>query len=191
MKIGTAPKITVGAIGIIALLFIGISVHQIILPTSEVLKDVPPSVQAPTTTFTPRRFTEMDTNSETENRENQPKISAKEMQELEELFAQPDEADGQAEVDTLQPKTESKTEHTPTDTDALAEHPDQLPFESAEDVMNAYVEAFKNVDSDKIHSLLIGTAREQFHGNITTVVTTKEVPRNDRGANTGVNTANI
>ena len=178
MKIGTAPKITVGAIGIIALLFIGIGVHQMILPKSEVLTDASPSVQSPTTTFTPRRFTQMDTNNlETENRENQPQISAKEMQEPEDRFAQPDESDAQTEVDTRQPETESETEHTLTTPDALVEHADQLPFESAEDVMNAYVEGFKNVAFDKIHSLLIGTAREQFHGNITTAVTTKKVPK--------------
>ena len=38
------------------------------------------------------------------------------------------------------------------------------PGQSAEDVMNAFVKAFKNLDSETIRSMLIGNARETFEG---------------------------
>lgn len=37
--------------------------------------------------------------------------------------------------------------------------------QSAEDVMNAFVEAFKNLDAETIHSMLIEDARETFEGD--------------------------
>ena len=69
MKIGTAPKITVGAIGIIALLSVG--VHQVILPKFEG-KNTASSVQ---TDASSKERVETEANQETKNRQPRHQIS--------------------------------------------------------------------------------------------------------------------
>ena len=160
MKIGTTLKITVAAIGIVGLLCIGIGVHQIILPKFGASTDTRSSVQ----TTAPSGLAETDVNQEKENRENQnqPQISAKEMEQINNFFAQLDAADAQVEADTLQSVTESETEYAPTDTDASAESTDQLTTQSAEDVMNTYLEAFKTRDFEVMGVLMTGAAKERL-----------------------------
>ena len=152
MKIGTASKITVGAIGILALIFVGIGVHQIILPKD--VKDTASSVQP---TAPSEELVETDTNQEADNRENQPQISDQDMEQINNFFAQLDETDMQSDTGTAQSPTESKTEPATTDTDASTE--DTEP--SAEEMMTAYVEAFKNGDFEALFPLVTGTATKQ------------------------------
>ena len=165
MKIGTTLKITVTAIAIVALIFIGIGVHQIVLPKFSASKDTSSSVQTPITTSTPTTLTpkeraQTDANQETENRENQRPISAEERQQIENFFSQFEETEAQSEADTPQPPTESESEIEPasTDTDAASEPTEQ----SAEDVMNAFVEAYKNFDVEAMLPLVTGVAKEEL-----------------------------
>ena len=155
MKIGTAPKITLGAIGLVGLLFIGIGVHQIILPKFSGSKDTVASVQAEAPSA---EIVEMDTNQETENRENQPQISDQDMEQINNFFAQLNVADTQSDAGTVQSATESKTELATTDTDATSEDTEQ----SAEDVMNAYLDAY-NTNSEK--SNLFCSINEKWKGS--------------------------
>ena len=102
----------------------------------------------------------MDTNQETENRENQPQISDQDMEQINNFFAQLNVADTQSDAGTVQSATESKTELATTDTDATSEDTEQ----SAEDVMNAYLDAYKNVDFEALLPLATGTARKNLEG---------------------------
>ena len=152
MKIGTAPKITVGAIAIVGLIFVGIGVHQIILPKD--VKDTASSVQP---TAPSEELVETDTNQEADNRENQPQISDQDMEQINNFFAQLDETDMQSDTRSTQSPTESKTAPATTDTDMSTE--DTEP--SAEEMMTAYVEAFKNADFEALFPLVTGTATKQ------------------------------
>ena len=83
------------------------------------------------------------------------------MRQIEDFFAQLDEAAPKSEIDTPQslPDTEvaqNTDEHISTDTDAFAE--DMEP--SAEEVMNTFVQAFKTLDFETMGSLMTGNAKE-------------------------------
>ena len=161
MKVGTVPKITAGAVAIIVLAFIG--TRQFISPN----EDSSPSVEIVTSTESANSVAQTDAALKgtitAPVREDKPQISAEEMEQIEDFFAQLDEADVQSAVDTPQslPDTEvaqNTDEHVTTDTDAFAEGTAQ----SAEDVMNAYLEALRNSDVDTIRSLLTDAAKEEF-----------------------------
>ena len=115
MKIGTAPKITVGAIGIITLLFV--SVHQVILPKFFGSKNTVSSVQ----TEAPSELAETDANQETEEGKKQPQISDQDMAQINNFFAQFDDAGTQSDIGEARPSTESNTTLTTTDTDPALE----------------------------------------------------------------------
>ena len=157
MKIGTAPKITVGAIGIIALLSVG--VHQIISPKFFGSKDNVASVQ---TEAPSGPLVETETNPETKDGVKQPQISDKDMAQINNFFAQFDDAGAQSDAGETEPSTESNTEYATTDTDAASEHTER----SAEEVMAAYLEAFKNYDIERLLPLVIGSAKEHFEGSL-------------------------
>ena len=116
MKIGTAPKITVGAIGIIALLFV--SVHQVILPKFFGSKDTASSVQTEAPSEAPA---ETETSQETKNRQTRHQISDQDMEQINNFFAQFDDADTQSETGKAQPAIESNTAIATTDTDGVSE----------------------------------------------------------------------
>jgi RNA polymerase sigma-70 factor (ECF subfamily) len=155
MKIGTAPKITLGAIGLVGLLFIGIGVHHIL--SSDVPENTPSSVQ---TEAPSEEVVKKDTNQETENRENQPQISDQDMEQIKGFFAQLEAEDAQSDGGTVQSPTESKAELATTDTDAASEDTEQ----SAEDVMNAYLDAYKNGDYEALLPLATGSAKAELEG---------------------------
>ena len=164
MKIGTAPKITVGAIGLVGLLFIGIGVHQIILPKFSGAKDTATSVQS---TAPSEELVETDTNQETANRENQPQISDQDMEQINNFFAQLNEADTQSDAGTVQSATDTEVaqdtdENDPTESSTTPSDTTQ----SAEDVMNTYLDAFRNLDFETIPLFLTGTAREEFESSL-------------------------
>lgn len=157
MKIGTAPKITVGVIGIIALLSVG--VHQIILPKFFGSKDNIASVhtEAPS-----GPLVETEANPETKDGVKQPQISDKDMAQINNFFAQFDDAEAQSDAGETEPSTESNTKYATTDTDAASEHTER----SAEEVMAAYLEAFKNYDIERLLPLVTGSAKEHFEGSL-------------------------
>ena len=163
MKIGTAPKITAGAIGIVALIFIGfIGVRQMTAPNVEQRVYLVPEARetAPTPNKIEQLVAQTDTTPDTEIRANQPQITSEEMTPIEDPLVQLEEKEiedffAQLEgADTQSAETESQQ-------DADENVSDEANTSSAEDVMNAYVEAYKNLDFEKILPLLTGAAREE------------------------------
>ena len=170
MKIGTAPKITAGAIGIIALIFIGfIGVRQMTAPNIEQRVYLVPEKGeiTPTPNKTERLIAQADATPDTEIRVNQPQITSDEMDPIEDLLGQLEEEEienflAQLEgADVQSVETESQQG---TDEDVSTEGSTS----SAEDVMNAYVEAYRNLDFEEILPLLTGAAREEVEGILRT-----------------------
>ena len=157
MKIGTVPKITAGAIGIVALIFIGfIGVRQMSQPNVEQRVYLVPEKKetTPTPNKTERLVAQTDAALDTEIRENEPQITAEEMDPIEDFFAQLDE---EADVQSAEAEFQQNAdEYVTTDTDAFAEDTEQ----SAEDVMNAYVEALRSFDIEGMRSLSTGRTKE-------------------------------
>ena len=155
MKVGTVPKITVGVAALVALIFIG--VRQMNAPTVEERVYLSPweAGTAPTPNKTERLVAQTDTTPDTEIRDNQPQISAEEMEPIEDFFAQLDEANAQSAEAEFQQDADAgdatDTSATPADT-----------TQSAEDVMNAYVEALRNLDLEAMPPLMTGALKEKF-----------------------------
>ena len=161
MKVGTVPKITVGAAALIAVIFIGfVGVREIRAPQVEERVYLSPWEDG---TARPRNSSEglaAQTNStqDTEVRDNPPQIasaaSAAGMESTDDFLGQPEETDtaqfaieGESEPDIEQSLT--------TDTSTLLDDNGQ----SAEDVMNEFVEALRNADFEAIRQLLTADMR--------------------------------
>ena len=161
MKIGTVSKITVGVIAIIALAFFGS--RQLLSPE----EDSTPSVEvaASTTNKLDQPVAGIDATRRnvvtTPSRADEPQISAEEMGQIGDFFAQLDEADGQSKTGQLAEAEfqQDDDERGAGNTDALTENAAQ----SAEDVMNAFVAAFKNLDTEGMRPLMTGDMREYSH----------------------------
>ena len=158
MKIGTVPKITIGVAALIALIFIGfVGVRQMNAPIVEERVYLSPWEDG---TERPRNNSEglaaqTDSTQDTENRDNQSQITVAEMELLNDSWEQPEETDtAQLVIDT-----EFETEE---DQNLFAEISTLLDDEgrSAEDVMNIYIEAYKNADFGPLFPFVTGTARE-------------------------------
>ena len=164
MKIGTAPKITAGVIAIIALAFFGS--RQLLSPE----EDSTPSVEvaASTTNKLDQPVAGIDATRRnvvtTPSRADEPQMSAEEMGQIEDFFAQLDEADGQSKTGQLAEAEfqQDDDERVAVNTDVLTENTEQ----SAEEVMNAYLEALRNLDIDGMRSLMVGAAREDFEASV-------------------------
>ncbi len=163
MKIGTAPKITVGAIGIIALIFISFIGSRQLLSS----KDKPsPSVKTVGQTSDTTAESVVQTDATGQNASTTPSpeaerpISEEERQQIQNFFSQFEESDVQSEAVTPHPPTESESEIEPTSTDTDA--PSSITEQSAEDVMNIYIDAFKSLDFEVMGSLMIGVAKDGF-----------------------------
>ena len=158
MKIGTTPKITVGVIAIIALAFLGS--RQLLSPKEDF--SLSSTVTVPKSSTPELTSAEVDTSlgstATVPRRADEPRLSAEEMGQIEDFFAQLNEADAQS--DSRQPaETEYRgdaDEHVAGNTQELTENTEQ----SAEEVMNDYVEALKNLDFEAMLSLETGAARE-------------------------------
>ena len=168
MKVGTAPKITVGAAAVIALIFIGfVSIRQMNPPTVEERVYLSPweDGTAPTRNHSGRLTVQTDSTQDTESRDNPPQITAAESAEgtepIDDFSSQPEEADmAQFATETeFEPETEQGLS---TDPSTLLDNTGQ----SAEDVMNAYLEAYKNLDFEGARPLLTGAAREDLESSI-------------------------
>ena len=156
MKVGTVPKITVGAAALIALIFIGfVGVREIRAPKVEERVYLSPWEDG---TARPRNsseqlITQTDSTQGTESQDNQPQIASAastEGRELtDDLLDEPEETDlaqFATEVDFDPDAEKSLT----TDISTLLDDTGQ----SAEDVMYAYVEAFKNLDANAMRPLV-------------------------------------
>ena len=160
MKIGTASKITVGVIAIIVIAFIGS--RQLLSPE----EDSSPSaeVAASTADKPDQSGSEIDANRKNvvtaPSRADEPQISAKEMEQIEDFFAQLEAADVQSDTGQF---TEAEfrqdvDENIPANADAIAEDTAQ----SAEEVMRAYVAICKTGNFEELLPLLTGTEKEQM-----------------------------
>ena len=161
MKVGTVPKITVGAAALIAVIFIGfVGVREIRAPKVEERVYLSPWEDG---TARPRNsseqlITQTDSTQGTENQDNQPQIasaaSAEGRELIDDLFAELNETDLSqfaTEVDFDLDAEESLT----ADTSMLLDDAGQ----SAEDVMNEFVEALRNADFEAIRQLLTADMR--------------------------------
>ena len=164
MKIGTAPKITVGVIAIIALAFFGS--RQLLSPEKdssalvEVTSSKPNQAEqsAPVTDTNRRKLVTVPSRAE------EPQISAEEMDQIEDFFAQLEADDAQSDTGQLA-EAESRQdadEGVAGNTHVLTENAEQ----SAEEVMNAYLKALKDLDVDGMRSLMVGDAREDLEADV-------------------------
>ena len=164
MKVGTVPKITAGAVVIIALAFIGtrqfISSKEESSPSVEVVTSTP--------TETANSVAQRDAVQRKDvvtplSREDKPQISAEEMEQIEGFFAQLDETEGQSETDTAQFSTDAAAQQATADGDAIDTKvsPEYIE-QSAEDMMNAFVTALRNLDIDAMRPILTGNVEEHF-----------------------------
>lgn len=164
MKAGMVPKITVGAAALIALIFIGfIGVRQMNAPTVEERVYLSPWEDG---TKRPQNNPDdlaAQTNSaqDTENRGNQSQISTEGLEPVDDFSDQPEE------TDTAQFAKDAEFE-VETDPDLFAEISTLLDDEGhlAEDVMNAYVDALRNLDTEGLLSLMTGAAKEEFESEM-------------------------
>ena len=167
MKVGTVPKITGGVVAIVILVFIG--TRQFISSK----EDSPPSVEV--VTSTPNQTAnsvaqEVATRKGSVtalSREDKPQISAEEMGQIEDFFAQLDEADPQSEADTSQLATdEASNQNSKSGNVTESSIESENTVQSAEEVMNAYVDAFRNVNFEAMRALLTGTAKENLESRL-------------------------
>lgn len=163
MKVGTVPKITAGIVAIIVLAFIG--TRQFISSKEDSL----PSVEVATST--PNKSAHLMAQTDTTRKgavtaplpEDKPQISAEEMGQIEDFFVQLDEAGGQSETDTAQLSTDAAAQQSTADGDAIDTKvsPEYIE-QSAEDMMNAFVTALRNLDIDAMRPILTGNVKEHF-----------------------------
>ena len=164
MKIGTAPKITVGVIGIIVIIFIGS--HQLLSPE----EDSSPSVEvtASIADKPDQSGSELDANrgnvGTTPSRADEPQISVEEMEQIEDFFAELEAEEALSDTDTQQLAADAEIRQN-IDEDAVsgALTAPESATQSAEDVMNAYVNAFKNLDFETMGLLMTGSAKDGFN----------------------------
>ena len=168
MKIGTAPKITIGVAALIAVIFIGyIGIRQLNAPTvAERVYLSPWEDGAARPQNSPEGLAaQTNPTQDTESGDNQPQIasaaSAEERELIDDLFAELDETD-LAQFATETEFNPDAEESFAVDTSVSLESTSQ----SAEDVMYAYVEAVKNVDADVMRSLVTGTVKERFEESV-------------------------
>ena len=164
MKVGTVPKITIGAAALIAVIFIGfVGVRQMNAPIVEERVYLSPWEEG---TARPRNSLAgflTDTTQDTENRNHLPQIAAASTagtESVDDFFDQP------AETDMIQFATEMEFELNTEqdfiiDTSASSESAGQ----SVEDVMYAYLEAYRNSDYKVIDSLRTEQYRRSIHDN--------------------------
>ena len=163
MKIGTVPKIMAGAAALIALIFIGyIGVHQMNSPTVTERVYLSPWEDG---TARPQNSPEglaAQTNptQDMEVRDNPPQIasaaSAEEKELIEDLYAELDETDLVQFVTEVESELDTE-EGLATGASTLLDDADQ----SAEDVMDAYVEAWRNADFEAMRPLLTTDMRRR------------------------------
>ena len=155
MKIGTVPKVVVGVIAIIVLVFIGS--HQLLSPEGDSSPSV--KVTASTTNKPKQSVPEIDTTRRNvvmaPSRAEEPQISTEEMEQIEDFFAQLDKAEARSEADTPQLAIDAE-EHGKAYIDGFTADTKQ----SAEDVMNAYLTAYKSFDREAMLPLVTGAVKE-------------------------------
>ena len=162
MKVGTTPKMTVGATGLIALIIIGfIGLRQLNVPIVEERVYLSPWEDGtPRPRYNPEGLL-TDTTQDTEGRNNLPQIAtAAGMESIDDFFDQPNETDMTQFATEPEFELDAEQDFT-TDIFASSESTDQ----SAEDVMYAYLEAWRNSNYKVIDSLRTEQYRRSIHDN--------------------------
>jgi len=167
MKVGTAPKITVGAAALIGLIFIGyIGIRQLNAPTVAERVYLSPWEDGAARPQSSPEGLAVQTNptQDTESGDTQPQIasaaSAEERELIDDLFAELDEADLAQFATETEFDLDTEWDFT-TDTSVSSESTSQ----AAEDVMYAYVEAFRNSDFEAMRPLLTEEYMHSGHGD--------------------------
>ena len=164
MKIGTVPKITIGVAALIALILIGfVGVRQMNAPIVEERVYLSPWEDG---TPRPRNNSEglagqTDSTQDTESRDNQSQITVAEIKPIDDFWDQSEE------TNTAQFAIDAKFE-IDADQDLFADIFTLLDDEgqSAEDVMNAFLEALRSLDAERIRTLMTGTAKGKYESTI-------------------------
>ena len=154
MKIGTVPKVTVGAAALIAVIFIGfVGVHRMNAPTIEERVYLSPWEDG---TPRPRSIPEglpTNTTQDAESGGIQPQVATTEsaagMEPIDDFSNQPHETEMAQFPTETEFEPEAEQDFT-TDISASSESTSQ----SAEDVMYAYLKAYRNFDNDALDSLM-------------------------------------
>ena len=161
MKVGTVPKITVGTAVLIAVIFIGfIGVRQIRAPKVEERVYLSPWEDGTTRPQSSPEGLARQTNStqDAENGDTQPQVataeSAERMDPTDDVFDQSGETDTAPFATEVEFDPEADQDFS-TDISTLLDDEGQ----SAEDVMYAYVEAWRNSDFKAMHPLLTADMR--------------------------------
>ena len=164
MKVGTVPKITIGAAALIAVIFIGfVGVRQMNAPTVEERVYLSPWEDGRARPQNNPEGLLTDITQDTESGGSQPQIAAASTAgtgTIDDFFDQPDETD--MTQFTTETEFEPDAEQITTNISASLENTSQ----SAEDVMYAYLEAYRNLDSDAIYSLMTAEFRHRLGDNL-------------------------
>ena len=169
MKVGTVSKITVGAAALIAVIFIGfIGVSQIRAPKVEERVYLSPWEDG---TARPRNRSEglavqTDSTQDMESGDTQSQIAAAESTEgrklIDDLLSQPEGMDTAQFATEVEFEPEAEAEQSvPANTSTLLDDEGR----SAEDVMYAFVEAWRNSDFKAMHPLLTADMRRGVPGD--------------------------
>ena len=185
MKVGTTPKMTVRAIGLIALIFIGfIGIRWMNVPIVEERVYLSPWEDG---TVRPRNNSERfstEAAQDPESRNNLPQIATAEsaagMESIDDFFGQPDETDMTQFATEMEFELNTEQDFI-IDTSASSESAGQSP----EDVMYAYLEAYRNYDYKVIDSLRTEEYRRSIQDNsVNRAPTSDEAP--DEAVETGL-----
>ena len=169
MKVGTVPKIMVGAAALIAVIFIGyIGFRQMNSPTVEERVYLSPWEDGGARPQgSPEGLAaQTDSTQDTESRDTQPQIasatSSEERQLIDDLFTEPEETD-RAQIETAVEFEPDADQSLITDTSTLLDDMGQ----SAEDVMYTFMESWRNADFEAMLPLLTETLRrDEESGNL-------------------------
>ena len=165
MKVGTAPKIIVSVIVLIGLIFIGyIGVRQMNGPTVEERVYLSPWENGTARPRNSAKGFQTDATQDAESGGAQPQIAAPEsatgMESIDDLFDQPEETDTAQFATDEEFESEADQDLT-TDASTSPESTSQ----SAEDVMYAYLEAFRNSDFGALLPLVTEEYMRSGHGD--------------------------
>ena len=168
MKAGTVPKITVGAAALVALIFIGfVGIRQMTAPPVEERVYLSPWEDGTERPHNNSEELAAQTNSvqDTESRDNLSQSSAEGLEPVDDSLGQPEETDTAQFAADAESAIETDSDLF-ADISALLDNEGQL----AEDVMEAYVEALRNLDVEGLLLLMTGAAKEAFESEMLPVL---------------------
>lgn len=165
MKVGTVPKITVGVAVLIALIFIGfVGIRQMRAPIVEERVYLSPWEDGTPRPLNSSEGLAAQTNSaqNIENRDNLSQIAPAASAEGTEPVDNSSDQSEEADITQFVMEAEPEPDADQTNTSTLLDDEGR----SAEDVMKAYLEAYKNLDLKAALPLLTGAAKEEAESSL-------------------------